>query len=244
MADLILTGTLADMGDKWDINVRLVNVRTGQAMAAIAMRTALFKPTELRDAGPMNEDFKEDTLDASWRLGFREKNLFDAYGGGWDVGTFCNFILDTTQGAEDAMHSLKIDYDFIKAQDWTGCGAFSRKKRDLTLYNGIEFYAKATKPITGMVTLLISHPDDLKMADSWIINYRIGTDWKKVRIPFSSFSTSLGWKKFRAFKYGLKPGDEILRLNRIESLSIGVESSNNPPGSKGSMWVDRVRFYK
>ncbi len=82
------------------------------------------------------------------------------------------------------------------------------------------------------------------MVDSWIINYRIGTDWKKVRIPFSSFSTSLGWKKFRAFKYGLKPGDEILRLNRIESLSIGVESSNNPPGSKGSIWVDKVRFYK
>ena len=89
MADLILTGTLADMGDKWDINLRLVNVRTGQAMAAIAMRTALFKPTELRDAGPLNEDFKEDTLDASWRLGFREKNLFDAYGGG--VG--CRHIL-------------------------------------------------------------------------------------------------------------------------------------------------------
>ena len=39
MADIILTGTLADIGGAWDINLRLVNVRTGQAMAAISMRT-------------------------------------------------------------------------------------------------------------------------------------------------------------------------------------------------------------
>lgn len=174
---------------------------------------------------------------------FQGKNLVaDAYGGG-DVGTFCNFILDTTRGAEDTMHSLKIDYDFIKARKWTGCGAFSRKKRDL-LYNGIEFYAKATKPITGVIYLQTSHPDDLKMVDSWSGISRVGTDWKKVRIPFSSFSASLAWKKSRAVKYGLKPGDEILRLNRIENITIGVESSLNPPGSKGSIWVDKVRFYK
>ena len=34
-ADLILTGTLAEIGDKYDINLRLLNVRTGQAVAAI-----------------------------------------------------------------------------------------------------------------------------------------------------------------------------------------------------------------
>ena len=71
-ADLILTGTLADLGNTWDVNLRLVNVRTGQAMASIAMRTPLIKPLEMRDSGPLNEKFNEDTLDPSWRLGFRE----------------------------------------------------------------------------------------------------------------------------------------------------------------------------
>ena len=37
MADLILTGTLAEIGGTWDINLRLVNVRTGEAMAAITV---------------------------------------------------------------------------------------------------------------------------------------------------------------------------------------------------------------
>jgi hypothetical protein len=46
MADLILTGTLADLGEAWDVNLRLLNVRTGQAISAIAMRTPLIKPLE------------------------------------------------------------------------------------------------------------------------------------------------------------------------------------------------------
>ena len=76
MADIILTGTLADIGGAWDINLRLVNVRTGQAMAAITMRTPLFKPTELRDASAFNEDFEGDVVNPSWQIGYRAKGAF------------------------------------------------------------------------------------------------------------------------------------------------------------------------
>jgi len=57
-ADLILTGTLAEIGDKYDINLRLLNVRTGQAVAAINVSAPLFKAVEMRDSSNWNEDFE------------------------------------------------------------------------------------------------------------------------------------------------------------------------------------------
>jgi hypothetical protein len=44
MADLILTGTLVDLGTTWDVNLRLVNVRTGQAMSSILKNIPIIKP--------------------------------------------------------------------------------------------------------------------------------------------------------------------------------------------------------
>ncbi len=38
-ADLILTGTLTDLQEEWEINLRILNVRTGQALSAVAMKT-------------------------------------------------------------------------------------------------------------------------------------------------------------------------------------------------------------
>ena len=66
IADLILTGALTDMGDEWDINLRILNVRTGQALSAVSMRDRLFKPTELRDTGPFVETFEGSRFDPSW----------------------------------------------------------------------------------------------------------------------------------------------------------------------------------
>jgi hypothetical protein len=46
MADLILTGTLVDLGTIWDVNLRLVNVRTGHAMSSVLKRIPMIKPLE------------------------------------------------------------------------------------------------------------------------------------------------------------------------------------------------------
>ncbi|MDP2279020.1 MAG: CsgG/HfaB family protein, partial [Nitrospirota bacterium] len=94
MADIILTGTLADISGLWDINLRLVNVRTGHAMAAIAMRTPLFKPTELRDASAFNEDFEGDIVDASWFFGYKK----------YDKSTYERYV-DQNIGAEGSKNS-------------------------------------------------------------------------------------------------------------------------------------------
>ena len=45
------------------------------------MRTPLFKPTELRDASAMNEDFEGDAVDASWFFGYKkyDKSTYERY---------------------------------------------------------------------------------------------------------------------------------------------------------------------
>jgi hypothetical protein len=242
-ADLILTGTLADMGGTWDVNLRLVNVRTGQAMASIAMRTPLIKPLEMRDSGPLNEKFNEDTIDASWRLGFRESEKYGK-GGGSDLGRHCRFALEPSEGPEDIHSALKIDYDFAGIKNWTLCNASNHKRRDLSLYSGIEFYVKATRPVTGRINVSTSVPDEPNTIDAWVTSFRAGTEWKKLRIPFSNLMIARGWIKGRAEKFGAKPGDQVFRPNRIEHFAVQVESSLNLPDIKGSLWVGKMRFYR
>ncbi|MDO9527841.1 MAG: FlgO family outer membrane protein [Syntrophales bacterium] len=230
MADLILTGTLAEMRGEWDINLRLLNVRTGQAMAAITMQTKLFRPSEMRDSGPLNADFELDVVDPSWNTGYKRK-------GGFRVG------LATTGGAEGSRHSLELQFNFKERSDRVFARAENRRKRDLYLYSGVEFYVKSTRLLTGQILIVTSSPDNPNIMDAWAGNFDTDTRWKKVRIPFDSLTIGRGWIKKGAEKYGAKYGDQILRLDRVEILSIGLPSLNNPP-VKGRMWIDKIRFYQ
>ncbi|MDI6744970.1 MAG: CsgG/HfaB family protein [Thermodesulfovibrionales bacterium] len=230
MADIILTGTLAEIGGTWDINLRLVNVRTGEAMAAITVRTPLFKPTELRDASAMNEDFEKEVVEPSWRIGYRAKGV-------------SLVKMDISQGAEDSKHSLMVDFDFTKAVRDVFAGAENRKKRDLSLFAGIEFYVKADIPLTGHFNLLISDSDNPNIIDAWVADFEIDTMWKVVRIPLEHLTIGRGWIKEGAERHGAKPGKQILDISRVEGMRIGAHSKHNPP-VKGTMWIDNVRFYR
>jgi len=58
-ADVILTGTFADLGGFWNVNMRLINVRTGLVTAAFEERASFseIKPEVVRDANNLNESF-------------------------------------------------------------------------------------------------------------------------------------------------------------------------------------------
>ncbi len=230
MADLILTGTLAEMRGKWDINLRLLNVKTGQAMAAITMQTRLFRPSEMRDSGPLNADFESDFVDPSWNIGFKRKS-------GFRVG------LATAEGAEGSRHSLEVRFNLKTTRGMVFPRAENRTKRDLCLYNGIEFYVKSTRLLTGTVWIATSNPDDPNSMDAWTGNFDTYTDWRKIRIPFDNLTVGRRWIKKGAEKYGAKCGDQVLRLDRVEIVSIGLPCHNNPP-VKGIMWIDKICFYQ
>lgn len=231
MADLILTGTLAEMKGKWDINLRLLNVGTGRALAAISMRTVLFRPSEMRDAGPLNESFEEGVVDPSWKIGHKMRGAFH-------VG------LDRGEGAEGSQNSLAIRFNF-RGQKGKNifAKAENRKKRDLYMYRGVEFFVRSSESLTGHFFLLTSSPDDPNVMDGWAGEFEADTEWKLVKIPFESLTVGRGWIKKGAEKYGAQHGDQILRLDRVELFGIGAQGKDNPP-VKGQIKIDAIRFYR
>lgn len=229
-ADLILTGTLAEIGDKYDINMRLLNVRTGHAIAAISLTSPLFKPSELRDSGPMDEDFERASLDRSWTTGQRGRLGFAA--------------LDGSTGAEGSKKSFRLDYSFDKGKlkERQCIGHRNNRKRDLSLYQGVELYVKGTHPVTGYVNIDISDREDPNQRTRWFAQFEVTGDWQLVRVPFNEFSFI---KTEFLEREGFKTGKQVLDTSRIESMIIGTCTNlMRDEHRKGSIWIDKVRFYK
>jgi hypothetical protein len=234
IADLILTGTLSESIGEWDINLRLVNVRTGQAMSAVSMKTALFKPSELRDAGPWNENFESESTDPSWKLAYKKRN---------QTGEYARISIDRQSGADDSKKSLRIDFKFTDSDNPFFAFVENSKKRNLTLYNGVEFLVLGSEKLYGQVNLLTSSPEDANKMDMWFGTFEIDTKWGKFRIPFDKMVLARRWIKQGAVKYGASPGDQIMRLHRVEAMEIGVFSPSNPT-TTGTIWIDNIRFYR
>lgn len=231
-ADLVLTGTLAQAPDGHEVNLRLVSVRTGQAVAAVSARIPQIKAETLRDSGPMDAGFEEGTFDPSWTLGLRRNG----------VVTY-ELAFDRTTGAEGSKGSFRLDYSFPEGSPHTFARIDNRKKRDISLYAGAEFWVKATRPLAGYLNMITSHPTNPKMMDRFGGTFPIGTEWTKVRVPFDGLTPLRSWAARDAAKYGATPGDQVLRLERVDEFRLGIDSGTTKPGS-GSVWFDNVRFYR
>jgi len=240
VADLILTGTFAEIKGEWDINLRLVNVRSGQAMAAITFRTKLLAPTEMRDAGSLNEDFEELSLNSSWIQGSGKES--GGRGGKGKKQAYFEILADHQEGAAGSKHSVRIDFSFDEEMNQMVASIDNRKKRDMSMYSGVEFYIKATEPLSGHFDILTSLPEDPNRMDRWFGTFKIETTWRKVKIPFDNLGIARGWIKHGAQQQGVKPGDQILRLDRVEGFRIGINSDKNQATS-GKIWIDQVMFY-
>ncbi len=238
IADLVLTGTLAETQGEWDINLRVINVRTGQAHAAIALKTRLFKATEIRDSGPWHEDFEGATMDPSWQIMYQRAGR----GSGKASSSYWRAGMDREAGSMGSKRSLKIEFDF-RGERRMHAQAENRRKRDLSLYNGVEFYARASEKIVGQVHLLSSMPEDANRIDNWTAYFESDTNWEKIRIPFDQLVIARGWIRGGSEKYGARPGDQVLRLFRVESFIISIDSNKNPD-TKASVWIDGITFYR
>ena len=231
IADLILTGTFAELRDEWDINLRLINVRTGQATAAINMKTRLFKQSDIRDSGTLSEDFEEPATDSSWILMKTGKKAY------------FQSSIDRSAGAQDSKRSLRVDFNLIEGQRPLWARIENRKKRDLSLYDGIELYVKSTEKMYASVTIKTSHPDNPNKIDLWIGGFETDKNWEKIRIPFKSMTIARGWIQEGAKRYGAELGDQVMRLHRVEGFDVGVDVRKNSD-IKGTLWVDRISFYR
>ena len=119
----------------------------------------------------------------------------------------------------------------------------NRKKRDLSLYDGIEFYARATEGLHVTAMVITSLPEDPNRIDAWTGSFEVDRAWEKIRIPFAHMRVSRQWIKVgAAAMYGAKPGDQVMRLERVEGFQIGIHQLQNGD-VKGSLWIDKIRFY-
>jgi hypothetical protein len=230
IADLILTGTLAEIGDKYDINLRLLNVKTGQAIAAINVSSPLFKPVEMRDSTDWNEDFEAIFIDHSWSIGPRGRDGFAR--------------IDDKTAAENSKKSLRMDYTFDLSKKERSCpGVRHSRKRDLSLFSGIEFYVKGTHSISGYINIDISDRDDHTVRNRWFARGEITDSWQVVKIPFNQFSYLRSESLIQI--EGFKPGKQVLDMTHVETFIFGTcNDMVTEETRKGSIWIDKIRFYK
>ncbi|MEN6319097.1 MAG: CsgG/HfaB family protein [Syntrophaceae bacterium] len=231
IADLILAGTFAEVGNEWNINLRLINVRSGQATAAIALKTPLLASSDIRDSGTMKEDFEEQSTDPSWIL---MKTGKDPY---------FRSSIDRSTGAQGSKRSLRIDFSLIAGKRPIWARIENRKKRDLSLYDGIEFYVKSTEKMYASVTVMTSHPDNPNKIDLWVGGFETDKNWEKIKVPFKSMTVARGWIQGGAKSYGAELGDQVMRLHKVEAFEVGVDVRRNSD-IKGTLWVDKINFYR
>ena len=224
-ADIILTGTFADMGGFWNVNLRLINVSTGLIVSAFEEKASFkeIKPETSRDISNDLGDFETSDL-KGWLIGYQKRN---------DGGYF-TVARDITTGANNTKSSLRVDYKLGKNN---AIAMRNLKNRDWSMYGGMEFYAKSDHVIVLNFALQDENRDNREKKDVWFTQKQINTTWQKHRIAFSDLALS---QRPDEKKLG---GDGILSLDLIKSFRFSVAPWFNPPESSGIFWIDEVRLY-
>jgi hypothetical protein len=223
-ADIILTGTFADMGGYWNANLRLINANTGLIVSAFEEKASFteIKPEAVRDTSIDLGDFEADEL-RGWLIGYQKRDD----GGYFTVGR------ETTTGANNTKSSLRVDYRLGKKR---GLAVTNLRSRDWSLYSGIEFYAKSDHDVVINFFLQDENRDTREKTDMWFTQKPITTTWQKSRIGFDELTLSRRPEHQRG-------GDGVLSLDLIQSFGFSIAPWFNEPGSKGTIWMDEIRLY-
>ena len=224
-ADVILTGTFADLGGYWNVNMRLINVNTGLVTAAFEEKASFaeIKPEAVRDADNLSESF-DGELKVGWVIG--EWQRFGAYRA---------IEIDRDTSARDSAASLKMSFRLNRQGG--RAPIINNRKRDLSLYSGIEFYAKADQPLAAFFLIMDTNPDANDKHDRWYSLFEVGTKWNRYQIAFEDMSM------VHTYARKFPGGDGVLRLHTVETFEIGVSAFQNEIGTTGILWIDEVRFY-
>ncbi len=232
-ADVILTGTLAATGEKWNVNLRIVNTATGLIVAAINKVASLheLKAESFRDIESIDGKFEDkNSVLAGWSIGTKlEKKI--------GKGGFQKVYIDDKQGAKGTgciAMEFKLGSERLKKHN-IQAKIRNRLKRDLSNYSGIKFYIKATKDITVRFHLTDSEKGSVN-EENWVRNILVTRDWKEIGIPFNSLALQRG----KAKKLGT---NQILELKYVEKIEWIADERNVELGTEGIIWLDEVSFF-
>lgn len=224
-ADMILTGTFANLGSYWNVNLRLVNVSTGLIVAAFEEK-ALFsdiKPNAVRDISNINENF-EGEVKRGWLI-FSTKR--------WGATQSIKITKET--GAVGTSSSIMTKFRLDNRPSFTRI--VNLRNRDLSLFSGIEFYAKSDVELNTHFSMRDENRNNWKIKDHWFTTIQTSSEWKKYRINFYEMSLS------QIFEKKHPGGDGVLSLDLITGFGFGVSTMHNPVSTSGTLWIDEVKFY-
>jgi len=223
-ADIILTGTFADMGGVWNANLRLINVSTGVIVSALEEKATFkeIKPESVRDASNINK-FDKDVYDG-WQFGYRK------YG----KKGFSKTSWDSPNDSNKQKLSLRLDYQLGKD---IFPGSYNVKKRDWSLYSGLELYAKSDHDEVLRFQIIDANRDDDNKKDVWQYSLNVGSEWRLYRIDFRDLSIS-------GHPHDIElGGDHVLSLDLIERFGFYLSPLFTNPDTSGTFWISELRLY-
>jgi TolB-like protein len=230
-ADMILTGSVNDIGGVWDVNLRLVHTATSVILAAINDKITYeeLKPGSLRDSSPLNATFENGQH--GFNTGYKEGR-----------GTYRHVTIDS-DGANGTNKSIKIEFEVSGKKNVVSLN--SKKPRDLAKYKGVEFYGKADDNFNIRVMLIDENRKDAHAIDYYQYDVPLGKGWKKYQIPFEAFRFA---KKMKQKIKDAEKGDTLLSLDLIREVGFVFNPRFSPKVNgkrvkKGSFWLDEIKFY-
>jgi TolB-like protein len=234
-ADIILIGTLAATGEKWNVNLRIVSTETGLITVAINKAAPLheLKAEAFREIKNIDASFEDETTDmAGWKVG---KKIGHRTG----KGGYQKVYIDDKQGANGTNRCIamkfKLGSERINKKRDIQARIRNRLKRDLSGYSGIKFYIKGTEDITVRFHLTDGQRDS-PMEENWFRIIPVTKNWKEVRIRFNSLSLHKG----KAIRLGT---NQIMQLNYVEKIEWIATEHYVKRGTEGIIWIDEISFY-
>jgi len=224
-ADIILTGSFAKRGDKWNVNLRLIDVATGIIISAINEQISIeqFHPKQSKDNTNITEDFEDETLSKGWLKTLVNKN-----------GAKSKSSIDKTVGANGTLHSYKIDYFLTRDNSITAF--INKRSRNLSKYTGVRFYAKSSSTTTLAFVLFDKNYNDGN-SNKWFNPVSVDKEWKEYKIPFSELMLD------RYFARQNPGGDGVLDLDAVDGISFGLKGKVNIKNEWNSIWIDEINLY-
>lgn len=196
--------------------------------------------------------------DVNKTIGTEQKTLDNGFEGdalvliGWNIGDyfkgktgeegFQKVYIDKKDGGGGSNRSLAMNFQLgtKKTNKYKNEKIRARIKnqlnRDLSAYTGIRFHIKADNVMTVSFVLLDSEKDSVEM-EEWFVDFTVNEEWEEARIPFNGL-------KIARRKAISRETNQKLELENTERLTWLVNERIVPLGSKGTIWLDEVAFYK
>jgi len=224
-ANLILTGSFTKKTNHWNVNLRIIDVSSGIIISAINEKIALskFRPKQLLDSTNLNTSFEKNKIDQHWA-----QNIVNKF------GSRSNASIDTANGANGTTKSLKINYFLPKGKSKSIF--YNKRLRDLSNYQGIRFFAKASKFTTLSVAF---HDQNYNNAfiNRWNTLINVNEQWKEYKIPFNELILN------KRYANKFPKGDGVFDLDNIESFGFALGGRINTKKEYINIWLDEITFY-